>query len=136
MINRIIVSFFFAELLLAVGISLVWFAGGVEPHQIQLGTPFISFMNSCNRDLNSFKIAIPNIPSIPSLDAIREINNFWDVIVNLLVNIANAFFTFLNGVIKLLNFLIQIINVVIELLEFIFIILKNAIVLRDTLANA
>lgn len=122
MIRKIIFSLILFCLLVAISIKI--FDSSIT--RVQLGTPFLSFMNSCNLELNEFKIEIPSIPSIPKVSNLD---------VNFFEGILNAFISFVNGLTTLLNFVITFFNVIIQLLQFIFIVLKNLITFRDNLIN-
>lgn len=113
------------DLFIAIGVSLYWVTNGIETHQISLGAPFMSFLNSCSRDLSDIKIEIPSIPKIPYF----EEGSGWLLILN-------AFIAFVNGISGVINFLITIINVLIEVLEFLFIIIRNLMTFKDTLATS
>ena len=137
MINKILVSFFFTELLIALGIALYWNSYGIAYHQVSIGPSFLSFMNTCSYELNQFKLEIPSIPDIPKIDSLQmEDTNWWNAVLNFFVAFANGFFTFLNGVVLILNFLIVVINTIIQLLQFVFILVKNLITMKDVLATS
>ena len=111
MIKKIICALFLVCLFIAIPISLA----GV--HRVTLSDGAIAFLQNCSRELNEFKIEIPSIPSIPTINV-----GFLDVLIN-----------FINGFVVLINFVITIVNIVIQLLQFIFIIVKNLITLKDYL---
>lgn len=117
MIRKIIYAGIFLCLLIAIPLSLM----GIE--KVEPGMPFLAFLKNCNRELNDFKIEIPNIPAIPLLDT--EGNPF--------LNFVNGVINFLNGVSNLINFIITLLNVVIQVIQFIFIVVKNLIIFKDTL---
>lgn len=120
MIKNILFSLIFVCLMFAVSLSMF----GVT--HVELGAPFMSFLQQTNRQLNDFKIAIPSIPLIP----LMEQTNFFMAILNVLVS-------FVNGLVNLINFIITIVNIIIQLLQFVFILLNNFITMRDDLiANA
>lgn len=120
MIKNILFSLIFVCLMFAVSLSMF----GVT--HVELGAPFMSFLQQTNRLLNDFKIAIPSIPLIP----LMEQTNFFMAILNVLVS-------FVNGLVNLINFIITIVNIIIQLLQFVFILLNNFITMRDDLiANA
>ena len=116
MIRNILYSLIFICLMFAVSLSMF----GIT--HVELGAPFMSFLQSTNRQLNDFKIAIPSIPLIP----LMEQTNFFMALLNVLVS-------FVNGLSNLINFIITIVNIVIQLLQFIFILLNNFITMRDDL---
>lgn len=116
MIKRLVL----AVMLLCLFIAIPLYLLGVR--KVELGTPFIAFLNRCNEDLADFTIAIPNIPSIPKSP---NLNTFWAIL--------NAFISFGNFIIGFVNIGITFINVVISFLEFIVIMVKNLISLKDVL---
>lgn len=93
---------------------------GVE--HVDISGPFLSLMKNTSRELEEYKIAIPEIPSIPRLENVSGFFAVVDVLVS-----------FINGFIKLLNFIVTIINVVIQLFQYIFLLIKNLIIFKDTL---
>lgn len=134
MINKIVVSFFFFDLVVAMLISLYWVANDISYHQITIGPEFLSFLRMCSSELNGFKIEIPDIPSIPKIEYMTQENAQWyELVLNFLVNIFNGLITFLNGVVNILNFVVTIINVIIQVLEFLFILIKNIFNMTDAL---
>lgn len=114
MIKKIIVSTFFVLLLFSISLYLA----GIT--HVELGSHAMAFLKNCSRELESFKIAIPNIPSIPNME---DVNGFM-VVVDVLVK-------FINGLVNVLNFIILVLNTLIQLIQFIFIILKNFISMRN-----
>ena len=118
MIRKIIFSSIFVLLLFSISLYLF----GVR--RVELGSTFLSFMKNCSRELENFKISIPNIPSIPLMD---EVNGIL-IVVDLLTK-------FFNGLINVINFIILILNTVIQVLQFLFILLKNFISSRDVLIS-
>jgi len=134
MINKIVVSFFFFDLVVATLISLYWVANNIDYHQITIGPEFLSFVRSCSQELNGFKIEIPDIPDIPKIEYMTQENAQWyELVLNFLVNVVNGLVTFLNGVVNLLNFVVTIVNVIIQVLEFLFILIKNLFTMTDAL---
>lgn len=112
MIKKIILSLFLGCLFIAIPLSLA----GI--HRVSLSDGVISFLQNCSRELNDFKVEIPQIPKIPTINV-----GFLDVLIN-----------FINGFVILINFVITLVNIIIQLLEFLFIIIKNLITLKDYLA--
>lgn len=117
MIKKITIVSILLCLLIAIPLSIL----GIR--KVELGPSFLAFMNTCNRDLNNFKIEIPNIPRIPSPP---NLDGFWAIL--------NAFISFGNFIIGVINVGITLINVVIQLIEFIIIMIKNLIAFKDVLA--
>lgn len=118
MIKKIIFSIIFVCLLIAIPLALL----GIK--RVELGTPFLSFMQNCSYELNDFKIAIPEIPHVPSpyesgawYDFLRALVSM----VNFIVNICNVAITFMNSIMQFFQFL--------------FIVLKNLIKFRENLEN-
>lgn len=118
MIHKIIASLFLVCLFIAIPLSLM----GIE--RVELGEPFLAFMSTCNHELSQFKIEIPDIPLIPQFDDASGFLLVLDVLIK-----------FVNMIIQLINIIADVVNVVIQLLQFIFIIVKNLINFKDTLAN-
>lgn len=120
MIKNILYSLIFICLMFAISLSMF----GVT--HVELGAPFMSFLQQSNRELNDFIIEIPSIPMIPLMEK-----------TNALMLILNVLITFVNGLSNLINFLITIVNIIIKVLQFVFILLNNFITMRDGLiANA
>lgn len=118
MIKKIIFSALFLCMCIAIPLAIL----GIK--KVELGTPFLAFMKACSKDLHDYKIAIPNIPNIPTSDALK---GAWEII-GLLIK-------FFNFIINICNIAISVMNVVIQLLEFIVLMVKNLITLKDTLAQ-
>lgn len=116
MIKRIILSIILVCLFIAIPLSIA----GVK--HVDISGPFLSLMKNTSRELEEYKIAIPEIPSIPRLENVSGFFAVVDVLVS-----------FINGFIKLLNFIVTIINVVIQLFQYIFLLIKNLVIFRDTL---
>lgn len=118
MIKKITIVSIFLCLLIAIPLSLL----GIK--KVEIGPAFMSFMNTCNKDLNSFKIAIPNIPKIPSPP---NLNGFWAIL--------NAFISFGNFIIGVFNVGITFLNIIIQLIEFLIIVIKNLTSFKDVLST-
>ena len=136
MINKIIASFFFVELLVALTIGVYWSMNNIPVHTIELGSPFLSYVNSCSIQLNEWNhISIPDIPSIP-MDLFNNANAEGNFILDWFISFVNGFFTFINGLIVILNVLILAINTIFDVLKFLFIFLKNLETLVSQLETA
>lgn len=116
MIKNIILSLVLLCLFIAIPLSMA----GVT--HVELGAPVMAFLKNTSNELNNYKIAIPDIPSIPRLE---DVSGFL-VVIDLLI-------AFINGIIKILNFFVSILNVIIAVLEYIFLVIKNLITLKDSL---
>lgn len=125
MVNKIICSFFFIELIVALLIGVYWSANDIPIHQVTLSTEFLAFMKNCSNELNQFKLEIPQIPSI---EYFNTDDNTWYLILN-------AFIGFVNGISGIINFLVMIINYLLELISFIFIMVKNLFALIDNVQS-
>lgn len=127
MVNKILTSLFFVELIIALSIAVYWTNNNIEFHTIKIGGEFLSFLNTTSSQLNNNRFEIPNIPNIPNIEFMdtNDNANWWEGILNFFVNFANGFFMFLNGVINILNFLITIVNYVIQLAQFIVLLIGN-----------
>lgn len=117
MIKKIVFSLIFLCMLIAIPLALL----GIR--HVSVGGAFLSFLRGCSMELNQYKVAIPNIPNVPTP---QETGGWWDVL-GVLVSIAN-------GVIGICNFAINFMNTIVQLLQFVFIIIRRLITLKDTLA--
>lgn len=124
MIKNIIFSLLFACLLLSLSLALM----GVR--EVSLGAPTIALINRTSVELDSFRIAIPSIPSIPSIS--YQASGQW---YSFLIDGVNAIIIFLNGLVNVINFVITGVNVIIQIIQFIIILIKNVIVYRDSLIS-
>lgn len=124
MIYRIVGVSMFFFCLIAIGLSL----SGIT--HVDIGAPFLAFMNQCSRDLEAIKIEIPDIPQIPRWTVPVEEGSD---ILTMLASIVNFFVFFGNMFVTTLNIIVTMINVIIQLLQFLFIILRNIIHFKDTL---
>lgn len=116
MLKKISISLIFVCLLIAIPLALL----GYE--KVELGTPFMALMSNTSRQLESYKVSIPDIPMIPAFEEPQGIL----VVVQFLLKVVNGISTLLNVIIMVLNSLIQ-------LLEFIFLLLKNLITFKDSI---
>lgn len=119
MINKICFSLFTLCMFIAIPLALAGF------ERVELGQDFLMFMSKCSIELDSYKIAIPEIPMIGSLDTNGD---FW-------LNIVNGLINFVNFISRILNVLTTILNVIIQVLEFIIIVVKNLIALANNAEN-
>lgn len=119
MLRRIVVSIIFISLLIAIPLSLMGYK------QVELGTPFLALMKSVSRDLEEFKIAIPDIPNIPAFESGQS---GWFDALNVLISIGNAF-------IGIINILSMITNVVISVIQVVVLVVKNLINFKDVIAQ-
>lgn len=127
MINRIIGTFFFVDLLIALFIAIYWSTNNIDFHTIKLGEDFMSFIYKTSAQLDDYKFVIPNIPKIDMITPVDNMENanWWDNVLNFFVNFANGFFTFINGVTSVINFVINVVNYIIQLVQFIALLLGN-----------
>lgn len=117
MIKKIIFAAIVLCLFIAIPLALL----GIT--HVELGQPFMTFLRNCNIELNQYKVVIPNIPDIPS----PPNPSGWLLILN-------AFVAFANFFVRIINVFTSILSTVIQLFQFIFILIKNLITLKDTLA--
>lgn len=85
---------------------------GLGLRKVEIGSGFLAFLQNTNRELESFKIAIPEIPLIP------RIQGFFVVVID-----------FLNAMVNVMNFVITLFNVGIQIIQFVVLLIKNFIVL-------
>lgn len=116
MIKRIGAFLILGCLLIAIPLAIL----GYE--KVELGGPFLAVMNQTSKDLQNFKIAIPDIPKIPLFESPQG----FELVLNFLIKVTN-------GISGVLNFLIMLINTIIQLLEFIFLMVKNGIAFKNSL---
>lgn len=131
MINKILVSYLFVSLLLAMSLALL----GVD--NIQLGSYLQSFIVNTSREMATYRLEIPEIPTIEVIDflPLQDVD-FWQAVLNFLINFGNVIVRFINGVIQILNFIVMILNFLIQALEFIFLLIKNFFIMRDSIVDA
>lgn len=115
MIKRIIFFLLIFDFILA---CLLLLAG---IHQVDLGSTVMSIMTLASKHFSDYKLAIPNIPTIPNVGEVLGIAPL------------DAVITFLNGLVGFLNFLISIVNTFIQIWQF-FIFFVGAIF--EYIANA
>ena len=119
MIKKVI----FAGIVLCLFIAIPFALMGIQ--HVELGQPFMTFLRGCNLELNQYKVEIPSIPEIPS----PPNPSGWLLILN-------AFISFANFFVKIINVMTSILSVIIQLFQFIFILIKNLITLKDSLAQS
>lgn len=122
MVNKVIGSLFFIELIVALSIAVYWSSNNIPAHTITLSNDVLGFLKQCSRELNEFRLEIPSIPKIDYF----ETDDNWLLILN-------AFIGFVNGISGVINFVIMIINFLVQLLQFLFILIKNLFALIDNL---
>lgn len=119
MIKRIVACLLFFCLIIAIPLAIA----GVE--RVELGGAFMALLRNTSKELNTYKIEIPNIPSIPRLNSATG----FMVVIDLLIS-------FINGLVNLLNFVVMILNYVIQVLEFFCLLIKNLFTFRDNLQES
>ena len=117
MIKKII----FAGIVLCLFIAIPLALMGIQ--HVEIGQPFMTFMRNCNLELNQYKVEIPDIPKIPT----PPNPSGWQLILKAFVSFANFFVDVINVITSILSTLIQ-------LFQFLFIVVKNLITLKDSLA--
>lgn len=123
MIKKII----FALILLCLFIAIPLAVFGIK--HVDIGPSFIAFMHQTSRDLEGWKINIPDIPFIPQPEQVSLDGGFLDFLQNL----GYAIVSFLNFIVRFFNVCISFINACIQFIQFIFTLLKNLIAFTDTL---
>lgn len=123
MVKKIIFSGIVLCLFIAIPLALMGYK------QVELGTPFLALMRSVSRDLDSFKIEIPDIPKIPKFSS-QEASGVLEVLFNIL----NAIINFFNVIIFLINTVADVVNIIIQLIQVIVLIVKNLITFKDSIA--
>lgn len=103
MIKKIIL--FIMPILLFTAILLK--LNGVD--HVEIGQPFLSFLNKVSIDMSKWKFDIPSIPMIDSFDS----PSGWLLVLDFLINV-------INGLSTLINVIISLLNVLISVLQFIF----------------
>lgn len=124
MIKKIIFSGIVLCLFIAVPLALLGYT------KVELGQPFLGLMKAVSRDLNNFKIAIPEIPHIPTFEEESASGG-----LEVLFNILNVIINFFNMIITLINAVVGIFNVVLQLLECIVLVIKNLITFKDSVID-
>lgn len=111
MIQKVSLYFILPMCLIAFFLSLL----GVN--HISLGNDYYNFMQGVGNTFNSWKLEIPNIPKINTLDVSSYDSS--GLILQVLIKIANFFVRLVNIISSILNVIIGLINIVIQLLQFI-----------------
>lgn len=123
MVRKIILGLFLLCLFIAIPLAAV----GIR--HVEIGPAFIGFMNQTNRDLDAWKLAIPNIPKIPDFVYETPTNGFMEVMIGIFQGMMNFF----NIIVSILNAIIGMLNMVIQFTQYVFTLLKNLIAFTDTL---
>lgn len=123
MVRKIILGLFLLCLFIAIPLAAI----GIR--HVEIGPAFIGFMNQTSKDLEVWKIAIPDIPEIPKPLEVVTINNPLDF----LVSFGNAVITFVNFLSRIINVIISMLNMVIQFTQYVFTLVKNLIAFSDTL---
>lgn len=123
MIRKIILGLFLLCLFIAIPLATV----GIR--HVELGPAFIGFMNQTSKDLQAWKLTIPDIPNIPDIDFKTPPNGFVEV----LTGIFQGLMSFINIIITIINVFIGMLNMVIQFTQYVFTLLKNLIAFTDTL---
>lgn len=123
MIRKIILCLFLLCLFIAIPLAAL----GIR--HVEIGPAFIGFMNQTSRDLEVWKLTIPDIPEIPKPLTVDTISNGWDV----LVVIGNTLISFVNFLSSIINVIIGMLNMVIQFTQYVFTLVKNLIAFTDTL---
>lgn len=112
MIQRVALYFVFPMMLIAFFLAII----GVQ--QIEFGETYYQFFGNVTSRFNNWKLTIPDIPKIPSVDytqgdrdtgflkAIANILNFFVVVINALISILNIFVSIINIAIQLVQFIL------------------------------
>lgn len=93
------------------------FLASLGVHHIEFGDTYYSFIQSVGQSFNQWKLEIPDIPKIPTINRTQgdSDSNF----LKALVTIANFFVVVVNAIISIVNILISIVNIVVQLIQFI-----------------
>lgn len=93
---------------------------------IVTGSSYYTYLGTVSRRFESWRIVIPNIPKVPSLNvgsaSQDSANNILQVLKNILnffKLFVNVYITFLNALISVINLLILVFNYIIAILQFI-----------------
>lgn len=111
MIQRVALYFILPMCILAFFLSIA----GVQ--HIQFGDSYYSFLRSVSVSFNSWKLEIPDIPSINKI-SIGDYDKSG-LILSVLIKIANFFVSVVNSIILLINFVINILNIVVQIIQFV-----------------
>lgn len=114
--EKVVFSFMFVFLIIAMLISLTGFRG-----PIQFDYTYYNFIQNVNIKLNSFKIEIPNIPTIPT----GELTSGFLQVISVIVQ-------FFNFIIRIINILILVLNKVIQLIQFFVILIQELITFSES----
>lgn len=124
MIKKVIFAGIFLCLCIAVPLAIMGY------DHVTLGPSFMAFMRNVSNELESHKIAIPNIPEIPRFEPqVAE----GDDILTFLANLLNGIIFIVNLLVKLVNIISMVINVIIQLVQMIVIIIKNLVTFKNSL---
>lgn len=85
---------------------------GLGLRKVEIGSGFLAFLQNTNRELENYKIVIPDIPQIPRIQGIFVVA-----------------IDFLNAMVNVLNFCITLFNVAIQIIQFVVLLVKNFIVI-------
>lgn len=124
MIRKIVLGLFLLCLFIAIPLATV----GIR--HVELGPAFIGFMNQTSKDLQAWKLTIPDIPNIPDIDFKTPPNNGF---VEVLTGIFQGLMSFINININIINVFIGMLNMVIQFSQYVFTLLKNLIAFNYTL---
>lgn len=124
MIKKIICALILLCLFIAIPLAVF----GIK--HVDIGPSFIAFMHQTSRDLEGWKINIPDIPFIPQPDMVSTGGNN---ILAVLQSLGYAIVSWLNFIVRFFNVCISFINACIQFIQFIFTLLKNLIAFTDTL---
>lgn len=114
MIKKIAFALIFVCLLIAIPLGIA----GYE--RVELGAGGLALLQTTARDLENFKIEIPNIPQIPLFESPKGI----ELVLNFLSKVVN-------GLSYVINFVILVLNYVIQLIEYAVILIKNLITFKN-----
>lgn len=123
MIRKIILGLFLLCLFIAIPLAAL----GIR--HVEIGPAFIGFMNQTSKDLESWKLTIPNIPNIPDFTYETPSNGF----IEALQGIFQGMMSFFNIIINILNVFVGMLNMVIQFTQYVFTLIKNLIAFTDTL---
>lgn len=119
MIKKIVFSLLFVCLCIAIPLAIAGYT------KVELGKSGLALLNITARDLENFKIEIPDIPAIPKFN----VDNGAVLVLNFLIDIVN-------GLSTLINFIVDILNIVIQFIQYVVILIKNIITFKDSLIQA
>lgn len=123
MIRKIILGLFLFCLFIAIPLAAI----GIK--HVEIGPAFIGFLKQTSRDLESWKLTIPNIPKIPDFVYETPTNGFNEV----MIGIFQGMMTFFNIIISILNAIVGMLNMAIQFTQYVFTLMKNLIAFSDTL---